>query len=181
MSSADPLSQIQAKITALLKADSQLAAVVRVGNYVDFLGTKTNPIKESIVSADTPALIIIPAGGEFNGPDTGVSSSSCTLKQRYSIGVVTEELRVNAARGINFIKWRVFAIMERARPTLGALVLTELDNVGVAFNVGLVNNLRITQFTDQTADVQQIEREIRGWKSVIGIEVTGSFTRTLLV
>ena len=162
----DELIDVENEIWARLEAFATVTTLVSVANRRKFLGSSapTDPFRSEAQVADLPELMLIDNGFSIDAPGTGASSSTHTWLQRYTLAVTTDDWRKDGARGISKLKMACVRAMLRSLETLPALTY--------------VARFRPTDGQDQTADPSPEDREMRGWKAVIGVEVVLAFSRT---
>jgi len=170
--SADPFTLIEQALWACLESSPAIHRLVGLNNRVRMSDDEPNVKPESVLAADVPELVVVPAGGTFNAPNTGVSSHSCTVTQTFLISVLSDTLSTSQLeRSVNPIKWAIFCAMERN--FLSREGLPGLDFVRMA---------RAIDFQDtNTPQPSPIPgREIRSWRTVMNVTVTAIFNRTVV-
>ena len=147
----DPFSQLYDKVADTLEAHVPWAALVRIANRIRFDREKLVPLRESLQNADTPEVMLIPAGGTFDLTNT---STSAEAVQMLVLKAATGELRVQK---IMFpLKWETARALRIAGPTLG---------------LAFVNNVRLIEHTETVEDFDE-SRGQQGWVSELIIEAT---------
>ncbi len=163
--SKDPFSLFEAHLWGVLFSFAPFAALVKPNNTINLTGPNDQPFKASMVGADTPEVLLLPNGGTVINR---TSSGRCWV-QKYALGLVTEELRVNTPDALNPLKWATFR----------ALTLAEREGRLKGFPT--VISVDFLNYSESMADPSPIERKVRGWKSVIDVDATFSFSYAELV
>lgn len=162
----DPFSAVEAAIWTKLEAHAGLAALVKVANRVKMSVLEPN-LKESAQDADMPELMMIPSGFYVNRPGDGVSSSSESISQRYTFAISTPTLStVDDVRGINAIKW--------------ALLCVFVSGIDALSGLSYVRKVRTGEGQDLPAAPDMLARSVKGWRTVISLEVTMVFDRAFM-
>lgn len=161
--SNDPLSRIEEELWFALESHAGLAALVQVGNRPKLTGPQDQPFKDSLTNSDVPELSMLPAGGEADTVGQGVSSSSVGVILRWSIGIVTDEIRTNRLNSVHPVLWACLQALWRVK-------------YGANNPLDYVNLIRATAFFDQVTDPVK-DRGAQGWKGVLQVEVRAVFPR----
>ncbi len=165
----DPFSLVEAAIWRKLEANAAFAALVGAGRRVKMSVLEPNVMDSTM---DAPELVMIPSGGTVNRPGDGTSSSSESIRQRYSLGINSDTLStVDSLRGINALKWAILCVF-----VSGIDTLPDESSVPLTF----VRMVRAMDFQDVFTPQDLIQRNVRGWRSVIGLEVVMVFDRSFM-
>lgn len=162
LSASDPFSIVEDAVWFALESYEPLAALVKRGNRVRLTGTKVNPIERSSSAGDFPELHVWPSGANIRGGQSVPRASDLRCwHQLYRIGIVSEHLRTNMPAGINVLKWHAYRALIRAEETL------------VSPSIPFVYAIEIGELMDGLQDVNaaMVERGIKGWKSLLDLEV----------
>lgn len=164
-SSPDPFSRFEEALGDALRGYAPLAALVKVGNFVLMTGPRDNPFESSSATNDYPELQLWHAGANVAPGAIPRTSDTYFWHQRYSLGISTDQIRTNTARGVNAMKWACLRAVARAERTL------------VKPAIPFVTWIKPGDFRDQFQDVNPNGRErgVAGWKGVLDLEVQFQF------
>jgi len=157
--SNDPFSLVEAAIWAALESSGGVRALVKVANRRRLIDTNPEPVRDSVTTEDLPELMVWPAGGAFNQPGSGVSSSSFSCVAQWMIGVTTDEVRTNRDRSIHAVTWACFCALMKMR------------NNG-PYDLSFVTNVDVDSLTVQPGEaVPGRDRQVNGWKGLLSVRV----------
>lgn len=164
IATVDPLSKLHNAIWDLFEGSPEFVAMFKPGNRIKFNSpTDTNPVKQTVATADTPEFAVVPQGITPNLFDT---SSSTKVVARYQLIVNTGDWRVNEIS--NIANWIILCNLAKWRDTLTALTWKGKPYVKV---------VRVLDLQQGETDAQR-NRGIRGWATVWQCEIEMHF-RTL--
>lgn len=152
----DPFTEVLQTLWVLLETSSELTTLVKTGNRIKWASdsfAKSRPSKLTTTKTDLPELAVLPNGGEYN---YHASSSSVKLIQRYTIGIMSWDLRIH--KYFFPLKWAVIKVLANADANLGLDYVREIE-------------------VEDNEDVKSIERH-PGWQAAFDISVMMVFDRT---
>lgn len=147
----DPFTQLYDAVYNALTAHTPFTDLVRLRNQIRYDQADRSPLRGSVMKADTPEVALLTAGGTF---ELTMSSTSAEAIQNLTIKNITGDQRVQKI--LYPLKWETARALRKAGGTLG------LD---------FVNNVRLTEHTEELDDFDQ-SRGQQGWVSEIIIEAT---------
>jgi hypothetical protein len=162
----DPFTIIEQSLWRSMELCPELTSVVKLANRVKYSSTNDVPLRDNPQAGDLPELQLLPDGGSINAPGSGVSSSSISIQQNYTLAMSTDELRTAGERCINRVKWGVvLAIlrMHKTEPMPGVSMVRRVD--ASTYRDGLVNQ-------------GAADRLLPGWSSVLSITVSCVIPKT---
>lgn len=163
----DPFSQVYDALFGLVANDPRITALVRPGNLITYGQLRNaNPDKENYSVADLPTLHLISSTASVNLFDT--SSTSKVIK-RYSWVGATGDFRIHSLHSVEFA---LLCALANWKKYLGLLRWPETADKS------FVKALRTGDFATTLGDG---ERGIRGWSTVLNIEIELHFTTQHLI
>lgn len=164
---ADPFTKVERALWAVLEADTEFCALVARANRVNFANPAcpTDPVRESLSTADMPEVMILPTTA---APNTHRTSAGPSLRQDYNLIITSGDARTHAK--LNPVKWAVWKAFERLMDdmTTRCPFVRKVDTGN--FNDGFNN----------PAPGTVNDRGPRGWGSVLEIQVLMFFEKAVL-
>lgn len=163
--SDDPFSVVYEGLWKLVDDFKPFASTVRRGNRIKLDGASRNPTKQNVNTADLPEVTLQPTGGETN---IHSNSSQTTITQRYMFMISTGDLRVDS---LHFpLRWHVTRAVVLWKKKIGGITWRKQP---------FLEELNIPDTTEGESDPDR-NRGIKGWSSLITIEVRMRFANVLL-
>lgn len=155
----DPFTQTYGAIWDALEAHAELTALVKPGNRFKFDQLDPPQLKDSQIVNDTPALVLLPAGGSFSIFRT---SSGGSAIQTFQLGIVSGDQRLQ--QQFFPLKWEVARALAIATRTLG---------------LEFVRNVEVGDITEDLNDFAT-SLGIQGWTGQLEILTELFFTKAEL-
>jgi hypothetical protein len=163
----DPFSLVYSALWDLALASDRLLELVKPGNRLRFDQTTRDPFKDQIQDADMPELSLFPLGtASMNLHSTSCSSQ---IKRAFAWMLATGDVRVSY-RSLP-VQWALMCAMSNYKS-----VLTPLEWQGQRF----VKKVEVVQVTETLLDTTQ-NRNIRGWSSIMNVEIDFIFSTTAMI
>lgn len=165
----NPFTQVYNALWTMLEAHTGFTDLVRIGNRIKFTGTRTDPNKPEIMTADLPEVRLIPIG---TSPHIQRTSNSGSVVKRFEIQLATGQIRLDqeGSEGIGAslfpIEWEILRAMHGWQGVLGTLTWNGKTFVRLV-RPGQVNELSVQP---------EMSRSIRGWVALWACEVEMWFT-----
>lgn len=155
----DPYSLVMAELWAVLEADDKFSLYVKPGNRIRYVNGSPDPEKETVSTADTPEVRIIPVSSE---PGRIASSSSYSDRMTFEIQWASGDQRADYQH--LKLRWLIFrAFMRENRMLARVKALTYNGNK-------FVQNVFLESITDGVSQ-QDLNRGIKGWSGIMAVSV----------
>jgi hypothetical protein len=158
---SDPFTQTYCAIWSALLASTEFAALIKSGNQIDLSADQVLFLKDDLLSADTPQVIL--TQGPFVLQPFGAGSTIVAMSQRYDLLAAFDTLNITP---VNCLKWEALRALTRAGPTLG---------------LSFVRGWVIGAGDDDVSGRLPFTKKLRNWGSVMAIEVRMDIARATVV
>lgn len=153
----DPFSLVYTALYELVIASPRLTELVKVGNRIRFdSATDRDPLKQNVLDADTPELILADQAVTVNLHGT---SSGTKIVRQYAFLLATGDMRINER--LHPVEFALCCALSRWKESL-----TALQWEGRSF----VKRLDVTSVAQGQSDPER-NRGIKGWSAVWQCEV----------
>lgn len=163
----EPFTLVYRALFDLALRHPSFVSLVKIGNRVSFaVDDNRDPIKQNVITADMPEVTLITEG--MSAANIHQTSSTSSIRRRYSFIIVTGDYRVNYA--LYPVEWYLFCAMVGWKTTLGNLTWH-----GATF----VKNANLVSLTEGESDSRRI-KGTKGWTSIWSVDVEMHFSSSHL-